>query len=229
MLCSTALCLYRNGIVARCLSVRPEGLSLELMRDGCLRVAVRHVSPIRECPDCFRGFTLADVHFWGGLQKALLLILKGIFRFLIWRMRYYIVKFNFTMQMFLRRTRVPHIISPIGCNSSATSAVSSTSSFGGLNPNRSFGFFFARVRSRTDAVRRGRRNGKRCDLAAAAHGLPPKSPQALTWRDKFLYNSELFRIRARGGRTRESLHAPRCAHYKQEKNTLGAAFFLDRS
>ncbi|WP_143325835.1 hypothetical protein [Paraburkholderia ribeironis] len=32
----------------------------------------------------------------------------------------------------------------IGCSSSATSAVSSTSSFGGLNPNRSFGFFFVR-------------------------------------------------------------------------------------
>lgn len=74
----------------------------------------------------------------------MLLILKGICWYLIRSLNCRIVKFDFTMQMFLRRTRVPHIISFIGCSSSATSAVSSTSSFGGLNPNHSFGFFFVR-------------------------------------------------------------------------------------
>jgi hypothetical protein len=47
----------------------------------------------------------------------------------------------------------------------------------------------------------------------------------LTCEHKFLYNSGLFRIRARGGRTRESLHAPRCAHYKQEKTHWAQQFF----
>jgi hypothetical protein len=47
----------------------------------------------------------------------------------------------------------------------------------------------------------------------------------LTCEHKFLYNSGLFRIRARGGRTRESLHAPRCAHYKQERTHWAQQFF----
>jgi hypothetical protein len=54
-----------------------------------------------------------------------------------------IMKSYFAMQMFLRRTRAPHIIHP-SLQQFCNSAVSSTSSFGGLNPNRSFGFFFAR-------------------------------------------------------------------------------------
>ncbi|WP_233832056.1 hypothetical protein [Paraburkholderia sp. ZP32-5] len=96
------------------------------------------------------------------------------------------------------------------CSSWATSAVSSTSSFGGLNPNRLFGFFFVRVlRLRVAAFR---------PIAAnPSHVLTP--------RHDFLYNSGLFRIRARGGRTRESLHAPRCAHYKQEKTHWAQQFF----
>ncbi|WP_162831456.1 hypothetical protein [Paraburkholderia caffeinilytica] len=67
--------------------------------------------------------------------------------------------------------------------------------------------------------------GKWWYLGAGSPGFSPEPPQVLTRRDKFLYNSELFRIRARGGRTRESLHAPRCAHYKQEKNHWAQQFF----
>src|SRR5258708_22784762 len=145
MLCSTALRLYRKRIVARCLRVRPKGLPPELMPDDRLRVAVRHVPPIRECPGGFRGFTLDDVCLGSRLKWYLPLILKGIQRFSLRGRVCHIVKSNFTIQMFLRRTRGPHIIEPIGFSSSSTSAVSSTSSFGGLNPNRSFGFFFARV------------------------------------------------------------------------------------
>ncbi|MFM0010886.1 hypothetical protein PQR46_13295 [Paraburkholderia sediminicola] len=195
------------------------------MPDDRLRVAVRHVSPIRECPGGFRGFTLDDVCLGSRLKWHLLLILKGIQRFALCGRVYHIVKSNFTMQMFLRRTRAPHIIGPIGCSSSATSAVSSTSSFGGLNPNRSFGFFFARVAVIGDASFRASGQGKWPYLTTGSPDFSPKPPQALTRRDKFLYNSELFRIRARGGRTRESLHAPRCAHYKQEKIHWAQQFF----
>jgi hypothetical protein len=62
-------------------------------------------------------------------------------------------------------------------------------------------------------------------LVAKLHRFRFAAPQVLTPRNKFLYNSGLFRIRARGGRTRESLHAPRCAHYKQEKIHWAQQFF----
>ena len=86
-------------------------------------------------------------------------------------------------------------------------------------------FFSSALGSRVDAVRRATRNVKWRYPAVAAHNLSPKTLQTLTRCDKFLYNSELFRIRARGGRTRESLHAPRCAHYKQEKIHWAQQFF----
>ncbi|MCX4147154.1 MULTISPECIES: hypothetical protein [Paraburkholderia] len=195
------------------------------MPDDRLRVAVRHVSAIRECPDGFRGFTLDDVCVCKLLKGFLPLILKGIQNFLASEPVCRIVKSHFTMQMFLRRTRAPHIIDPIGCSSSATSAVSSTSSFGGLNPNRSFGFFFAHGFDLANAGFGANGKGKWPFPGAGSPDFSPKPPQALTPRDKFLYNSELFRIRARGGRTRESLHAPRCAHYKQEKIHWAQQFF----
>jgi hypothetical protein len=141
MLCSTAH-QYRDGIVARHPRIRPRRLSPKIMRDDTLHVAVRHVRPIRECPDRVRGFTLVRLGEQL-LRQSLVIDIKGNFPNLGLPLTYHIIKMNFTMQMFLRRTRAPHIIGPIGCSSSATSAVSSTSSFGGLNPNRSFGFFFA--------------------------------------------------------------------------------------
>lgn len=115
----------------------------------------------------------------------------------------------------------------------ATSAVSSTSSFGGLNPNRSFGFFFAHAFARIPAaslhrvLRRIRRQSasNHAGLARKSTDISSKLPHVLTCGSKFHYNSRLFRIRARGGRTRESLHAPRCAHYKQEKTYWAQQFF----
>jgi hypothetical protein len=145
MLCSTALRKYRDGIVARHLRIRPKRLLPEVMPDRGLHAALRHVQRVRECPDVFRGFTLGE--FRGRLRqkRPYALIDKGIggpdMRISTCR----IMKTRFAIQMFLRRTRRTRIIALIGCSCSATSAVSSTSSFGGLNPNRSFGFFFARV------------------------------------------------------------------------------------
>jgi hypothetical protein len=71
----------------------------------------------------------------------------------------------------------------------------------------------------------GSLEGKCALPVAKSNDFSPHAPQVLTRRDKFLYNSGLFRIRARGGRTRESLHAPRCAHYKQEKIHWAQQFF----
>ncbi len=62
-------------------------------------------------------------------------------------------------------------------------------------------------------------------LARKSADISGKLPHVLTCGRKFHYNSRLFRIRARGGRTRESLHAPRCAHYKQEKTHWAQHFF----
>jgi hypothetical protein len=110
----------------------------------------------------------------------------------------------------------------------ATSAVSSTSSFGGLNPNRSFGFFFAlRLHALVEiTLDFWRAEGAKWPPShRVSTARRHKSPHVLTCRRKFLYNSGLFRIRARGGRTRESLHAPRCAHYKQEKTHWAQQFF----
>jgi hypothetical protein len=105
------------------------------MRDVGLRVALRHVQPIRECPDGFRGFTLGDGLACGRYCKLYSLIKKKICHSQTGKCECHIVKSHFAMQMFLRRTRWTHIIR----------FVSSTSSFGGLNPNRSFGFFFGRA------------------------------------------------------------------------------------
>ncbi|MFP3185112.1 MAG: hypothetical protein RXS25_30860, partial [Paraburkholderia sp.] len=72
---------------------------------------------------------------------------------------------------------------------------------GGLNPNRSFGFFFARSR---------------------------RLSQALTWDGNFLYNSRLFRIRARGGRTGRAC-TRLDAHITSRKKHRAQQLFLDRS
>jgi large subunit ribosomal protein L13 len=153
------------------------------------------------------------------------LILKGIYNFLIGEVACHIVKTHFTMQMFLRRTRAPHIIDPIGCSSSATSAVSSTSSFGGLNPNRSFGFFFAHSFDLANAGFGANGKGKWSNLGAGSPDFTPKPPQALTRRDKFLYNSELFRIRARGGRTGRAC-TRLDAHTTSRKKYIGRSNFF---
>jgi hypothetical protein len=50
------------------------------MRDVGLRVALRHVQPIRECPDGFRGFTLDDVLGGGAEAEGLVVDLKEHFR-----------------------------------------------------------------------------------------------------------------------------------------------------
>ncbi|ABE32328.1 hypothetical protein Bxe_A0606 [Paraburkholderia xenovorans LB400] len=78
------------------------------------------------------------------------------------------------------------------------------------------------VRARAVWARKG---AKTHSVAAGSPEISRKLPYVLTCRSKFLYNSGLFRIRARGGRTRESLHAPRCAHYKQEKTHWAQQFF----
>jgi hypothetical protein len=80
MLCSTALHKYRDGIVARRLLIRPRRLSVKFMRDDGLRVAVRHVQPIRECPDSFRGFTLVEIVALNRGMDCLSLITKKILR-----------------------------------------------------------------------------------------------------------------------------------------------------
>ncbi|WP_144162563.1 hypothetical protein [Paraburkholderia sp. BCC1885] len=78
------------------------------------------------------------------------------------------------------------------------------SSYGGLNPNRSFGFFFARAPN------------------------PAWPLQILTSAQNFLYNPRLFRIRARGGRTGRAC-TRLDAHITSRKKHWAQQLFLDRS
>ena len=117
------------------------------------------------------------------------------------------------------------------------------SSNGGLNPNRSFGFFF--VPSRPSAVfancRQRGRAAPLCGLSAKAWVGGRKAtfgvllscwcspaPQILTRTGNFLYNSELFRIRARGGRTGRAC-TRLDAHITSRKKHRAQQLFLDRS
>ncbi|MDR6389887.1 ribosomal protein L13 [Paraburkholderia phenoliruptrix] len=110
----------------------------------------------------------------------------------------------------------------------ATSAVSSTSSFGGLNPNHLFGFFFAcDLAALEGAFRKSRPVAERFEAALKSVGgaLRHQVPYILTWRCKFLYNSGLFRIRARGGRTGRAC-TRLDAHTTSRKKHIGRSNFF---